>query len=480
MRLSIFVRLIITYLMLFGMITGVSSYFIYHLDHFNRIIRSIILGDTVILEYSNQLSDALLSEYGNDRKFIVLKDAALYENYLKAGDEFNLLLNDLRAKTISEEINQILSSIDVRHLHLNRLINTEQELLKTGKPYSAERYANDKKQTADAIIAQLRKIKQTSEKNVLSKIIDLSQSGDKVKNVSTMISFFALSTGLLIAIIITRSIKKPLDLMKAKTMDISQGNFKGDLNITSPPEMVELAKDINTMCRKLQEVNDVKADFFSHMSHELRTPLTSIKEGTMMLLDGVAGGLNEKQQRILSIVINESGRLIGQVNSLLDLSKMEAGMLEYQFMPIDLSGLVKESLNSLAPLAEAKSITIDNNISTLRPVKGDQERMLQVFRNIIGNAIKFNYENGAVKLEAQVRGDVIEVSVHDTGLGIPKEELEKIFQKFQQGTAATAQKIKGTGLGLAAVKQIILAHGGNVCGQQAKSDREAHFSLHCR
>ena len=126
--------------------------------------------------------------------------------------------------------------------------------------------------------------------------------------------------------------------------------------------IAELAAAINTMCHKLQEVDDIKSDFFSHMSHELRTPLASIKEGTTMLLEGLGGEISEKQQRILKIIVQESNRLIDQVNSLLDLSKMEAGMLKYQFTPTDLAVLAKKSLEALAPLAEAKSIFIDNKI----------------------------------------------------------------------------------------------------------------------
>jgi signal transduction histidine kinase len=119
-------------------------------------------------------------------------------------------------------------------------------------------------------------------------------------------------------------------------------------------------------------------------------------------------------------------------------------------------------VESLAPLAEAKSISIENKIDALQPVKMDQEMMQQVFRNIIGNAIKFTAENGSIKLEADVRGNFVEVAVQDTGIGIAEENLERIFLKFQQILPAKGEKIKGSGLGLATVKEIILAHGGKV------------------
>lgn len=177
-------------------------------------------------------------------------------------------------------------------------------------------------------------------------------------------------------------------------------------------------------------------------------------------------------------MVAESNRLIDLVNSLLDLSKMEAGMLKYQFEPTDLAILVENSLNTLAPLAEAKNISIDNLIGALPPVTIDQERMRQVFRNIIGNAIKFTPENGVIKLEANEMGNFAEIAVHNTGIDIPKDDLKRIFLKFQQVIPAKGERIKGTGLGLATVKQIILAHGGKVWAtSQVDQGTTFHFTL---
>ena len=478
MRLSIFARLIISYLLLFIMLAGVSIYFIYHLSRFNQITRSIILDDTSILEYSNHLSDALLSESRYDRKFVVLKDEELYENYLQAKNEFNRFLEEALKKTTSEEITNSFYTIAAQHQNFGRLVNVERELIRIAKKYPSEWYAEEKKKAADDIIEQLKKIRHESDKNVYTKIVNLSESGDKARNVSIIISVFAVTTGLLVSFIITRSIKKPLDVMRAKTLEIAQGNFRGDLDVKSPPVIAELAAAINTMCHKLQAVDDIKSGFFSHMSHELRTPLASIKEGTNMLLEGLGGDISEKQQRILKIIVQESNRMIDLVNALLDLAKMEAGMLTYHFTATDLFFLVKEALESLAPLAEAKNISIDNKTTALQTVNVDHERMLQVFRNIIGNAIKFTPENGSIKIETQAKKNSVTVTVHDSGIGIKEEDLERIFHKFEQITPAKGETIKGTGLGLATAKQIIIAHGGKIWAtSQAGQGSTFYFTL---
>ncbi|MFC1843684.1 ATP-binding protein [Thermodesulfobacteriota bacterium] len=480
MRLTIFARLVISYLVLFILLGGISLYFIYHLSRMNQVTRSIILNDTSVLESSNQLTDALLSEARNDRKYVVLKDEELYGNYLQAKNEFSQILNEAFTKAVSEEMKHFFYTIDVQHQKFNLLVNGERELIRSSKPYQDEKFATEKKNISDSIIAQLKNIRQTSENNIFTKIADLSQKGDRAKNASIIISIIALSTGLIIAFIITRSIKKPLDVMRAKTIEISQGNFRGDLEVESPPVIAELATAINTMCHRLQKIDDIKSDFFSHMSHELRTPLASIREGTTMLLEGLGGGTTDKQQRILKIIVQESNRMIDLVNGLLDLGKMEAGMLRYQFTSTNLSALVKESLESLAPLAEAKNISINNKIELLQSVKADKERLLQVFRNIIGNAIKFTPDKGIITLEAQVHAkeSLVGVLVHDSGIGIPEADLERIFHKFQQTIPAKGEKTKGTGLGLATVKHIILAHGGKVWAtSQAGKGSTFHFTL---
>jgi len=462
MRLSIFARLLISYLILFCMLGGVSLYFISHINRFNGVIHSIMMNDTAVLELSGQLSDILLSETRNERKYFVLNDEQLFLNYLEAKADFNSLLNDAMAKTTSQQIKHILYTVSIRHHDFNRLVEVERQQVRLARQYSTEWYADEKKKAADELIDQIKNIRQASEQNVLAKIMALSVQGDRAVQVSVMITLFALATGLIVALVITATITRPLNQIRAKTKEISRGNFQGDLMINSPPTIAELAGAINTMCHKLQEVDTMKTDFFAHMSHELRTPLASIKEGTSMLLDGVGGEMPEKQQRILSIINQESNRLINQVNSLLDLAKMEAGMFKYRFSPTDPAGLIQHTLDALAPLAEAKKISIVNNIGSLPPVTADRERILQAFRNIIGNAIKFTPNNGRIELRADIADGQARFAVEDSGIGISRADLDRIFLKFEQVIPAKGGNIKGTGLGLAIVKQIIIAHGGKI------------------
>ncbi len=207
----------------------------------------------------------------------------------------------------------------------------------------------------------------------------------------------------------------------------------------------------------------MKSDFFSSMSHELRTPLTSIKEGITLLQDGVGGVTTGKQKKLLAILTAESNRLINLVNSLLDLSKMEAGMVNYLFRQERVEPLIERVALEMAPLLEVKKISLQTNLSEERPlINMDRERILQVLRNLIGNAVKFTHEGGRVIVSTRLKNSEMEVSVADTGPGIPKENLGAIFEKFHQVPLKASGGIKGTGLGLTIVKHIITAHGGKV------------------
>jgi two-component system sensor histidine kinase GlrK len=269
--------------------------------------------------------------------------------------------------------------------------------------------------------------------------------------------------GIVISIFITRGITKPLSSMRKKTRQVAGGDFECNLDLSSPPEIQDMAQDFNLMCSKLREMDKIKSDFFSLMAHELRMPLASIKEGIDLLLKGIGDEFEEKRKELLTILAEESNRLVDLVNSLLDVSKMEAGMMTFNFETSDIKPLIQKVASGMEPLAMAKNVTVNVEAPLDLPyVKMDKERILQTLRNLTGNAVKFSPVGGYVTITAQSIGGGVRVSVADTGPGIPREDLSGIFDKFKQANITSYNKIKGTGLGLAIVKHIINAHGGKV------------------
>jgi len=315
----------------------------------------------------------------------------------------------------------------------------------------------------DALLSAFEKLRQNQQRVTRAKVADLAAAADQAGETAMIIAASCLLAIITMSLLITKSITRPIELLKSRTRDIAQGNFGGRVEVRSPPEIAELALAIDAMCQKLHELDRLKADFFASMSHELRTPLTSIKEGTGLLLDGVGGETSEKQRKLLSILAEESNRLISVVNSLLDLSKLEAGMMAYDFEVTPIDSLIKRAVAEMTPLLEAKQIRLESAVdSSLPQVRLDPERILQVLRNLLGNAVKFTPKGGRVNVVAKPVNGKLEVSVKDSGPGIPADSLVSIFEKFHQGSRLGPHSLQGTGLGLAIAKSIITAHGGKI------------------
>jgi len=212
----------------------------------------------------------------------------------------------------------------------------------------------------------------------------------------------------------------------------------------------------------------MKADFIAHISHELRTPLTGIREGTALLLEQIPGPLTTPQQQILEVVRTHSARLAHHISSILDLSKMEADMLEYAQAPSDLAVLLERSVEAIELMASKKQLHIEVlGASPLPCLCLDAGRIQQVLDNLLSNAVKFTPEGGAIKISASLQGNRggqswVEIRVCDTGKGIPAEDLARIFDKFYQSAYHRQESQQGTGLGLAIARHIVEAHGGQI------------------
>jgi two-component system sensor histidine kinase GlrK len=472
MKLTIFSRLAIGYAAIFALIIVVSISVTVQFRKLENVTDSIININNRMSNHNKKLMDSLLLLVNYEKKFILLKDASIYEHFLKAKRDFDQSFGELMAVADSDQARKILGDINQAYVRYQGLFDKEVESLRARKRYPQEWYAMEKESATGKIMEGLRELKTYIENSTYSKLTTLEQAGINARKVIFGVTVLSIICGLVFSVFTTRSITKPLSIMRKKTKEIAGGNYESDLHLSSPPEISELIHDFNFMCNRLKEMDAMKSDFFSLMSHELRTPVTSIKEGTNLLIEGVGGETNEKQKRLLKIISEESNRLLGLINSILDLSKMEAGMMTYNFVHANIFSLISKAVVEIEPLAKAKNIRGEFNISREIPlVKMDTEKMLQVLRNLIGNAVKFTPDGGSVKISARFKEGNLEVRVEDEGPGIPEENLVAIFDKFK-----SYQSRKGTGLGLAIVKNIIKAHGGRVWAESI-SGRGSMFTF---
>ena len=463
MKWTIFSRLVFGYLLIAFLVLAMSGYAVFELGQVERIAYSIMQTDNRIMNLEKKITDSMLSQMRYEQKFVITKDRELYQQFLLARNDFQKFSREAMIAAGSSAPKDLVEALIAKQKAYEVLFAEEVRFIQANVPYDLQKYKKEKEKTTDLIMADLQALEAASQQGAFEKIRELGEAGANASKVAITLAVSALVGVVLVSLFITRSITSPLEKLIDKTREISNWVFKADLNLASPPEIQELALAINSMCEKLKTVDKMKSDFFSTMAHELRTPLTSIKEGTSLLLEGVGGGTSETQKKLLKIIAVESHRLIDLVNASLDLSKIEAGMMTFNFTPAEISPLLQRVVTEVRPWAMAKGVRVEvHGPPGLPLVPMDTERILQVLRNLLGNAIKFTPDGGTVNVLARHEEKKVFVTVRDTGIGISKENLTDIFEKYRQGDSGRSEYIKGTGLGLAIVKHIVTAHGGSI------------------
>jgi signal transduction histidine kinase len=225
---------------------------------------------------------------------------------------------------------------------------------------------------------------------------------------------------------------------------------------------VRLFTEIQEKSHQLEVASQHKAQFLANMSHELRTPLNAIIGYTEMMADGLYGEVGEKAQGVLERVQNNGRHLLGLINDVLDLSKIEAGQLTLTVEQYSVADMVATVLSATESLARTKGLALRSAVAPGLPTgNGDAGRLTQVLLNLVGNAIKFT-DAGSVEVRAVQAGDRFEFAVVDSGFGIAPADQARIFDEFQQVDNSSTRKKGGTGLGLSISRKIVELHGGRI------------------
>jgi signal transduction histidine kinase len=276
----------------------------------------------------------------------------------------------------------------------------------------------------------------------------------------------ALLATAVIALRITRSLRR----LSAATTAVAAGSFSEPIRVGGRDEVSVLARSFNAMAARLRQHDEVKEEFFATLSHELRSPITSVREAAHLLADGVPGPLTPKQARMVDIIRRSTDRLLRLVNQILDVSRLRAGVLPLERVPLDLDWLVGRAIDELRPQADEAKVTLERErVGTRFTVVGDEDRLVQVVVNLLANAVRFTPVGGRVTVRLVDAGSECELQVEDTGVGIPPAELPHVFESYRQAHPGKG----GTGLGLAIVRGLVHAHGGRVTAesQEGKGSR---------
>ena len=242
----------------------------------------------------------------------------------------------------------------------------------------------------------------------------------------------------------------------------------------------------------LDQANQSKSEFLANMSHELRTPLNHIIGFTELVLDKNFGELNETQEEYLNDVHNSSGHLLSLINDILDLSKVEAGKLEYRPTEVHIRKILTNSLIMIKEKAMKSNIKISTELDGVpESIHADERKLKQILYNLLSNAVKFTPNGGSIDLVAKrepdsdirvqneriYSNDYIQISIKDSGIGLKKEDVAKIFQPFEQVENSSSRRFQGTGLGLSLTKSLVELHGGKIWAESEGEGKGAAFHI---
>ena len=298
----------------------------------------------------------------------------------------------------------------------------------------------------------------------------------------------AIVLALLLGFLLSWSLIGPIQRVTSRLAAIASGDFSGHVDVTNRDELGALAANVNRMNDELQRLykelettSEHKSEFLASMSHELRTPLNAIIGFSQVLREKLSGEINAKQEEYLDDIITSANHLLSLINDVLDLSKVEAGQVELQVEPFSLQDALERGISMVRERATTHGVQVALHANGgLDVVTGDERRIRQVIFNLLSNAVKFTEGGGLVDVGAAQRNGEVEVSVADTGPGIAAEDLDRIFEEFQQ-TEAGARQHEGTGLGLALSKRFVEMHGGRIwCESELGKGSTFRFTLPLR
>jgi signal transduction histidine kinase len=283
----------------------------------------------------------------------------------------------------------------------------------------------------------------------------------------------ATAIAIILSLYLSRSVVAPVQAMSLASQRIADGRYDERVDAQGEDELAQLAMHFNRMAQKLNQVEAMRRQLIGDVSHELRTPLTAIKGSMEGLMDGVLPANEATFQQIHA----ETDRLNRLVDDLQELSRVEARAYELDLRSLDVSSLMQTVTKRLATQFEAKRISLDVDLAPgLPPILADEGRIVQVLTNLAGNARQYTSENGRVKISVKQIGNEIQFAVRDTGIGIPPEHLQHIFDRFYRVDKSRSRNSGGgSGIGLTISRALVEAHGGRIWAESAGEGQGSTF-----
>ena len=402
-------------------------------------------------QLNNRLDETITKMERSSSQYIVLKDPEL----LNAFNRHHSTLQDITINTISSQrdnkLKELLSSLKLESNKIKGLMNSD--IIDT---LSLEQIQNEFR-PLNNINAQLEK---RSHILVNEQVQHIHATSDNITG-NILERLFIIPATLLVAGIFIILITKPLKRLTDKIKILEQGTFEQEIKLHGPAEVTEIADALEKMRQRLHTLELQKSSFIRHISHELKTPLAAIREGTELIYDNSVGPLNDDQQEICDIIRSSVGRLQRLIEDLLDFNIVLDSTSLHHLEKINLADLISDACNVRKLDIKAKSLTLKCDY---RPyiMYSNSKQLSVILDNILSNAIKYSPNDGDLTITYHSDQNYINLDIIDQGPGIETHLCEKVFDAFYQGKSPENSQIKGSGLGLTIVKELLLRLNGSI------------------
>ncbi|MGB2740526.1 MAG: HAMP domain-containing sensor histidine kinase [Cognaticolwellia sp.] len=389
-------------------------------------------------------------------QYLVLRDPALSASYQEQSQQILLLTQQLITTSQDSEFQQ----------QVNEYAKTVINLIEQTIPEA------EKKLPTDSSIIKPIQIKfsalsriyeqitlRSNELNTLH-ITEIKQAAQATRDMMIQ-SLVIIPVSVLIAAIFIFLITSPLKLLTQSIFRLQQGDFDHVIKITGSPEIQEIAQALENMRTRLQALELQKSSFIRHISHELKTPLAAIREGTELLYDNSVGELNTEQQEISQIIKNSVFRLQKHIEDLLDFNIVLDSTSLQDSESMEINDVVYQVIADRKLDIKRKKLTFNNTLSEIS-LFSNRKQVAVIIDNILSNAIKYSPNEGSIDISSSLVNNQLQLYISDQGIGITSEHQEKIFDAFYQGPPPEQSAIKGSGLGLTIVKELLLRLNGSI------------------
>ncbi len=472
LRIGIRYKLIAVFLLFVCIFYGTLALLFTNTQKIVGISERIVNKNNQIVKLSQVMYDSLLGMEVNDKKYRLLNKDVYRSYFLEGKAAYEDSLAAIFSLASSQyTLSPVWKELDHEYRELWQSLPVGEDGM-----VQADRWAPEA--TVNGWLGKIKAARRDSEAEIERALLDIHDRSKRSVQNGMIGLIITIVVGIAAALFLSRSIIGPLHKLREALYTMSQNRDTIEIDIQRNDEFGDLAATFNEMSRQLKAEDELRAEFIATLSHEIRTPLASIRESVNMMLEGILGPINEKQQKFLEIAGSEIKRISDLLNYLLHVSRLDAESRSLAKEKIDPNLLIDEVASGLTPKAGRKGVVVTVQKMTERAdLLGVKKELQQVLFNLLDNAVKFSPKNSEVHifLSLDEQRHTLTYTIADQGPGVVESEKTLIFSKYYRGQAV--RKVQdGVGLGLSISQRIVHSHGGEL---YVENNKDAGCSFFC-